>query len=330
LFVGTRLKPGRYGYPCKGYILENNGKGQFKDVTEKVAPGLVKAGMITDGEWLDYDRDGKVDLALTGEYMEVKLLRNEAGRLREVTGEAGLEQTKGWWNRLVVVDVNGDGFMDIVAGNHGLNSRFRATEQKPVSMYVSDFDENGSTEQIITCYNGDRSYPMALRHDLVQVLPYLKKKYLKYEDYKLQGIADIFTKAQLSKALRLDAMEMRSCVFINDGKGKFIKKALPKEAQLSPVYGIAAGDVDGDGKLDLITGGNFYESKPEAGIYDASYGELLRGDGTGTFEVIKPKQSGLHLRGAVRDMLWLRTTKHKLLLIAKNDAPIQVERCSKN
>ena len=325
LFVGTRQKPLMYGYPCKGYLLQNNGKGIFKDITDKIAPELVKAGMITDGQWLDYDKDGKMDLAVTGEYMAVRLYHNEGGgRLKETTKKAGLEKSNGWWNRLAIADINGDGYPDIIGGNHGLNSRFKASETKPVSMYVSDFDENGSIEQVITCYNGDHSYPMALRHDLVLVLPYLKKKYLKYENYKLQGIEDIFTASQLSKAVKLDAYELRSCVFINDKQGGFIKQPLADAAQLSPVYGIATADVDGDGKEDIVMGGNFYESKPEVGIYDASYGVMLKGDGLGGFRAIKGSASGLHIQGAVRDMIFIETHDKTLLLVAKNNAPPDV------
>ena len=325
LFVGTRQKPLMYGYPCKGYLLQNNGKGIFKDITDKTAPELVKAGMITDGQWLDYDKDGKMDLAVTGEYMAVRLYHNEGGgRLEEATKKAGLEKSNGWWNRLAIADVNGDGYPDMIGGNHGLNSRFKASETKPVSMYVSDFDENGSIEQVITCYNGDHSYPMALRHDLVLVLPYLKKKYLKYENYKLQGIEDIFTASQLSKAVKLDAYELRSCVFINDKQGGFIKQPLADAAQLSPVYGIATADVDGDGKEDIVMGGNFYESKPEVGIYDASYGVMLKGDGRGDFRAIKGSASGLHIQGAVRDMIFIETHDKTLLLVAKNNTALQV------
>src|SRR3978361_841228 len=239
--------------------------------------------MITDARWFDYDRDGKMDLVVTGEYMPVRVFHNEGKQLKEVTKEAGLSNSNGWWNRLVIADIDGDGYPDIVAGNHGLNSRFKCSENKPVRSYVSDFDDNGSVEQVITCYNGDKAYPMALRHDLVGELPYLKKKYLKYENYKEQTIEDICTKEQLDKSVKLEAKEFRSCVLMNNGKQGFTIKPLPVEAQFSVMYGISVNDYDGDGKQDILLGGNFYQSKPEAGIYDASYGVLLKGDGKGNF-----------------------------------------------
>jgi hypothetical protein len=320
LFVGVRLKPMAYGYPCKGYILENDGRGKFTDVTKKVCPALETAGMITDGAWFDYDKDGKLDLVVTGEYMPLRIFRNENRKtLKEVTNSVGMAKSNGWWNRLEVADVNGDGYADLVAGNHGENSRFRCSGDKPVEMYVSDFDENGSVEQVLTCYNGDSSYPMALRHDLVNVLPYLKKKYLKYEAYQRQQIDDIFTPDQLKKALKLEAFEMRSCVWLNDGKGKFEKKPLPAAAQLSVVYGLSARDYDGDGKMDILLGGNFYESKPEVGIYDGSYGLLLKGDGKGDFVSIPAEQSGINIKGAVRDIKTVKVGKKKIIIIARNN-----------
>ena len=324
LFVGVRLKPSLYGYPCKGYVLQNKGRGQFMDVTAVVAPALLQAGMISDAQWVDYDRDGRPDLVVSGEYMPLRLFHNEKGRFKEQTREAGLEHTSGWWNRLLVVDVNGDGYMDVVGANHGLNSRFKATVGKPVRMYVSDFDQNGSVEQIISCYNGDTAYPMALRHDLVGVLPYLKKKYLHYSDYKHQRVEDIFSEAQLRSAVKLEAEELRSAVLLNNGKGGFELRALPAAAQLSPMYGLAAADVDGDGKVDLLLGGNLYESKPEAGIYDASYGVVLKGDGRGGFTALSQQSSGVHIGGAVRDILPLHTSKETLWLYSKNNQPLQI------
>ena len=324
LFVGVRLTPFRYGYPCKGYILSNNGKGIFTDVTEQVAPVLKQAGMVTDAKWFDYDKDSKPDLVVTGEYMPVRIFHNENKTLKEVTGSAGLSKSNGWWNRIVIADINNDGYPDIIGGNHGLNSRFRATETRPVSMYAGDFGNNGTTQQIVTCYNGDSSYPMLLRHDLVGVLPYLKKKYLKYESYKEQTMEDIFTKEQLSKAVRLDAYTMQSSVFINNKNGTFTRKALPVEAQLSAMYGVVAEDFDKDGNMDIVMGGNFYESKPEVGIYDASYGVLLKGDGKGEFRALPAQSSGINIRGAVRDLTVIKIRKKKVVLAALNNEAVRI------
>jgi hypothetical protein len=324
LFVGVRLKPGNYGYACKGYILENNGKGIFTDVTDKVAPGLKEAGMVTDARWFDYDRDGKSDLVICGEYMPIRVFHNEGGRLKEVTRDVGLGMSNGWWNRLQIADIDGDGYPDIVAGNHGLNSRFRASRQKPVSMYVGDFSGTGNIEQIVCTYNGDKQYPMVLRHDLVGELPYLKKKYLRYAQYKEQTMADIFGTDKLQKMARLDAYEMQSSVLMNNRKGSFTMKALPVEAQFSTVFGLVIKDFDGDGKPDILLGGNFYQSKPEAGIYDASYGLLLRGNGNGTFTSVKPQNSGILIKGAVRDITEIKAGNKKLLVVAKNNDKTEI------
>jgi enediyne biosynthesis protein E4 len=205
-----------------------------------------------------------------------------------------------------------------------LNSRFKATETKPVCMYAGDFGNDGTVQQIVTCYNGDSSYPMLLRHDLVGVLPYLKKKYLKYENYKEQTIEDIFSKEQLGKAVKSDAYTMQSSVFINNRNGTFTRKALPTAAQLSPMYGIAAEDFDKDGNIDILMGGNFYQSKPEVGIYDASYGIMLKGDGKGGFTALPAQQSGISIRGAVRDMTVIRIGKKKVILVAENNAAVRI------
>jgi hypothetical protein len=190
-------------------------------------------------------------------------------------------------------------------------------------MYVGDFDKNGSLEQIICTYNGEKSYPMALRHDLIQQIPELKKKYLKYESYKDQTITDIFTEDQLKTATRLEAFNLSSSIAINDGKGNFTLKPLPVDAQLSPMYGIALDDFDRDGNADIIMGGNLYRVKPEIGRYDASYGVFLKGDGSGGFTTIKPKDSGFFVDGEIRDIKKINIGKSGFLLVARNnDTPV--------
>ena len=191
LFVGTRAKPFLVGVPVDGYILENDGGGNFKNLTaEKVSP-IKKIGMITDATWADVDQDGSEDLIVVGEWMGIKIFKNIKGSFKDISVEMGLDSTSGWWSSISKADLDGDGDLDFIIGNHGLNSRFKASVDKPITLYVNDFDQNGSAEPILCTYIGDKSYPLALKHDLVMQLPVLKKKYVAYESYKDQDVIDL-------------------------------------------------------------------------------------------------------------------------------------------
>ena len=322
LFVGVRLLPFSYGLPVNGYLLNNDGKGNFTDVSSQIAPALQNVGMITDATFADVDGDHDEDLLVVGEYMPIKVFINDGGKFSDQTYLSGLEKSNGWWNRLESADLDNDGDIDFVVGNHGLNSRFRASVEKPVSMYVNDFDQNGTIEQLVCTYNGDSSYPMALRHDLVSQIPALKKKYLKYENYKNQTVTDIFTPEQMKSAVRLDAYILSTSILINDGLGRFTVKALPVEAQFSPVYGIEIADFNVDGNQDILLGGNFHKTKPEVGRYDASYGLLLAGDGKGNFEPRSAAESGIRIDGEVRDIISISSAKKRLILVSRNNDSI--------
>lgn len=323
LFVGIRLRPFQYGLPCNGYILSNDGKGKFTNVTQSFAPGLMGVGMITDAAWADIDGDLDQDLVVVGEWMSIKVFVNEEGKLTDQTERWNLSQSTGWWNVIQPADVDGDGDIDFVIGNHGLNSRFRATIGKPLCMYVNDFDKNGSIEQVVCQFNGDTSYPMVLRHDLVGQIPELKKKYLKYEDFKDQRIEDIFTAEEMKGALKLEATQLSSSVLINSN-GKFELKPLPMEAQFSPVYGLCLGDFNGDKKLDIAGGGNLYSTKPEIGRYDASYGLFLKGVGDGNFVSENERESGLLMDGEVRMVMPIKIKGAQYLLATRNNDQIQL------
>ena len=326
LFVGIRLKPFLYGVPVSSYILENDGKGKFTNVTQQIAPELKDVGMVRDMLWEDVDRDGDQDMILAGEWMPLKVFLNENNRFSEKKDAFGSEKTEGWWNCLAAGDFDSDGDMDFIAGNHGLNSRFKTSPEKPVSMYINDFDLNGSAEQIICTYDGDKSYPMALKHDLVGQIPALAQKYPKYELYKDQQITDVFTPEQLKNSVHLEVYLLETSLFINDGTGQFTRKSLPAEVQFSPVYAADVSDYNGDGKPDILLGGNLYNVKPEVGRYDAGYGSLLMGNGHGEFSLVPPKLSGIYLRGEIRDIMQVTTATGKILLIARNNDTVQVIR----
>jgi len=321
LFVGVRSHPFLYGLPVNGYLLQNDGKGTFTDVTGSLAPQLSEIGMITDAGWIDVNADGWQDLIVVGEYMPITLLINNKGKFEDKTETWGLSKTNGWWNAIEIADLDGDGDLDAVVGNHGLNSRFRASPEKPITMQVNDFDRNGTNEQIISVYQGDVSYPMVLRHDLMSQVPVLKKKFLKYESFKDQTFETIFTPEERQGSLELKVYELASVVLINNGKSFELKK-LPTEAQLAPIYAISISDIDGDEIMDLVVGGNLYKTKPEAGRYDASHGLLLKGTGAGNFKPLSSSQSGLFLDGEVRDLKFISVNGKQILLVARNNSSV--------
>lgn len=323
LFVGGRVVPWRYGMDPRSVLLQNDGRGRFTDVTQQVAPDLARIGMVTDALWHDVDEDGLVDLVVVGEWIPITILRNTGTGTLERLDAPGLEKSHGWWNRIVAGDFTGDGRTDFVMGNLGLNTRLRAAENEPATMYVKDFDGNGYVEQIVFYYNNGVSYPLVLRDDLIESLSFLKARYGNVEDYARQTVSDIFPSRDLADAVLKKAHTFATTLVRNDGNGSFTLVPLPLEAQIAPVYGILAADFDSDGTLDLLLAGNFDGVKPEIGRMSAGYGLFLRGHGKGTFAPVRASESGFLVPGQARDIQRLRTPRGDLYVVTRNnDRPL--------
>jgi hypothetical protein len=262
--------------------------------------------------------------------MPVHLFRQEHGRFVDRTREAGLAGTNGWWNSVAAADPNGDGRKDLVLGNLGLNSFIRASPAEPARLYVNDFFSNGTLEQILTFYRHGVSYPLAGRDELVQLMPQLRTKYPSYASFGASRVEDIFSRGALRSATVLEASDFASSVALNQGDGTFVLQPLPAEAQFAPVYSSLVEDFDGDGHVDLLLGGNFYGVTPAQGRYDASYGQLLRGDGTGRFSPVDLEASGLMIEGQVRRMAMLKAANgERLIVVARNGDRLQVLRTAR-
>jgi hypothetical protein len=251
--------------------------------------------------------------------MPLKIFINNNGTFSDESSRLGLSATEGWWHTIAAKDLNGDGYFDFILGNHGLNSFFKASDGKPATMYVNDFDLNGTIEQIICTFNGDTLFPVVKKEDLVKQIPFLEKRYLRYADYRNQRMEDIFPPDVLERSIKLNARIMESCLMINSGKGSFKLTPLPPEAQFSPVYAISVDDFDHDGIFDIIAGGNQYRAKPETGIYDASYGLFLRGKPDGTWTTVSPLTSGLIIKGEIRDFKILNIKGAPTFVVARNN-----------
>ncbi len=322
LFVGGRVVPWRYGTDPKSMLLHNDGRGHFTDVTASLAPELAHVGMVTDALWRDIDGDGRLDLVVVGEWMPITVFRNMGGGKLKRIEVRGLEKSNGWWNRIIAGDFDGDGRVDFVVGNLGLNGRLHASDSTPAEMYVKDFAHNGSVQPILTLYNGKVSYPLALRDALLAALPYLKARFKGYKEYAHQQITGVFTRGELADATHKSVYTFASAMFRNNGDGSFTMTPLPRAAQLAPMYGMVAADVDGDGRPELLMAGNFDGFQPEIGRMSSSAGVVLRWDGKG-FVALDAERSGFRVPGQARDIQRVRTASGDVYVVARNnDGPM--------
>lgn len=322
LFVGTRVNPSYYGMPCDQFILQNDGKGNFQNVTATVAPELQKLGMVTDAVWFDYDGNGFNDLLIAGEWMPLTLFVNDGKKLTKKTDFISATHTDGWWNRIKADDIDNDGDLDFIVGNLGLNSKFKPSQSDPVSLLVNDFDRNGSIEPIFAYEREGKLYPFALRQDIIKQMSSLKKKFVYYKDYANKSLDEIVEPALLERATRMSFYESRTSLLINNGSAGFELIPLPIEAQFSPVYGIEVLDVNGDEKKDIVLGGNLSAVKPEIGRYDALNGLVLINKGNNQFDALTHAESGLRVNGETRWISRIRSKRKDYIAFVRNNESI--------
>lgn len=322
LVVGARVVPFGYGLPTGVQIWQNDGNANFTEVTPSVNPELAQIGMVTDGSLADLDGNGKSELILVGEWMPIRIFTFSDGRLIEKTAEFGFTDTRGLWNCLLVTDVNGDGKPDLLAGNQGLNSRLRTSPDSQLRMVVNDFDQNGALDHILSKYENQKTIPLVLKPALLKQIPSLKKQLLTYESYQNKPLEDLFPQAVWAKSLTLQADQLATSLWINEGNGVFKSHALPFEVQSAPVYSISS--IPGKSGLPyLIFGGNQSRIKPELGSQLGSYGWVLNPVSANLWKAMKPEESGLFVNGEIRSMLPIQIeNKPNLVVFRNNETPI--------
>lgn len=317
LFIGSRIVPGDYSAIPESYILQND-NGSFKDITASVATDLKNAGRITSAIWTDANGDGSQDLLIAGEWMPLTLFLQEkgSGTFKKRT----IPNSTGWWNSVIGADIDNDGDTDYIAGNHGLNNIFKASSKEAVTLLVSDLDQNGNNDPIVFKYTDGVNAPFVNRDIFISQMPFFNNQFYSFENYAKATYNNLTNEEVLANSTISEVQELRSCVFINNGKGEFSMKPLPVEAQLAPLYGILPLDINSDGNIDLLISGNTYSNHYEYGSIDALDGQLLIGNGDGSFKTMPVEKSGFSTNRAGRSLTWLPSSdKNRAWIIATNN-----------
>jgi len=319
LFVGGRVTPGRYPEPPTSYLLLNDGHGRFRDQTTNLAPALQHLGMITDAAWVDLNQDNQLDLVTVGEWLPVQVWLNQNGRLTDQTAKYLPGKLAGWWNKLLVTDLNQDRKPDLVIGNMGLNTQCRASAQQPAALYYKDFDDNGAVDPILCMYLQGKSYPFVSRDELLDQLSMTRSRFPDYKSYADAQLTDIFKADELKGANVLRANHLQTTCLLSTPQARYRLAPLPAEAQYTPIFALATLDYNHDGHPDLLLGGNSTHCRIRFGNNDAGYGLLLRGDGRGGFTTVPQRESGLRAQGDVRSFAQVGP----VLMVGRNNQSLQ-------
>ncbi len=321
VFVGARSLVATYGINPTHQFLENNGDGTFIDTTEKVAYDVKSAGMITDAIWKDINKDGKKDLITVSEWDTPKIYINNGRRL--IKQKSTLDDLFGMWNVVEAADLDNDGDIDFILGNQGSNTIHKTSSENPVKMWVNDFDNNGTIEQIMTNHKNGKDYPIHMKKELTAQLVSLKKQNLKASEYAKKSIDELFSASIFKNSIMKQSTISESIIAVNEGDWNFSVKKLPSRVQLSCVCGIVCTDVNNDGNLDIIMAGNNFEFKPQYSRLDASHGSVLLGDGSLDFKWQNYNTSGFVIKNEAKHLKTISDKSGKTYLLAaiNNEKP---------
>ncbi|MDR8392514.1 VCBS repeat-containing protein [Aliifodinibius sp. S!AR15-10] len=320
LFVGARAIPLNYGKPPTSYLLVNE-NGSFKIDTTAYGKSFTNLGMVTDAEWADMNKDGKIDLVVASEWSPLRLVYNL--QKKGGTSVVELPNSTGLWNAVTLSDLDNDGFPDIIAGNLGLNSKFRAFPSEPLRMYVNDFDRNGIAEQIITYidHKGEERL-FATKDELATQLNYINERFESYKSFGETSLHDVIDRKLLSSADKYEVDELRSSLFYNK-KDHFAKEPMPVTSQFAPMRDFFIYDLDNDHYSDIIGAGNFYEAAIQRGRYDASFGNVLLNRGDRGLQEVSNSKLNWFLEGEIRKIKKIRLGDKDILVVAANNAPLR-------
>jgi hypothetical protein len=319
LFVGGRSVPREYGLSPSSFLYVNDGNGHFADIAKTKNPDIAKIGMVTGAVWADVSEDSNKELIITGEWMAPRIFSYNGDHFVEL--KSNLNNLFGWWQTVAAADLNGDGKEDLIFGNIGENFYLRPDSANPVKLWINDFNQNNSLDKILTYTINGKDMPVFLKHELQDQIPSIKKQNLKHEDYATKSIQELFPDDVIKKCIVKEFNYPSSCVAINNGNGNFTVQKLPVMTQLSSVNAVHCMDINNDGKVDLMLGGNQYGFSPQFERLDASFGDVLLNDGSGKFTWINSVQSGLNVHGEVRDIVEIPGADKNILFLLNNDHP---------
>jgi hypothetical protein len=335
LFVSGRVEPWAYPKSVNSFIYRNdtqNGKVKFTEATSTIAKDLHLIGLVCDALFTDFNNDGWTDLILTGEWMPLTFLQNEKGVFKNITTKTGINDQLGWWNSIQAGDFDGDGDMDYIAGNLGVNSFYKASDIYPVAMYAKDFDNNGSYDAFPAMYlptshtdTIKKLFPAQTREDIVKQMISMRAKYQNFKTFAVSPIDQLFTPEQMKGAQVLKANNLASSYIENKGNGKFALSSLPLAAQVSTINGMLVDDFDQDGQLDVLMNGNDFGTEVSVGRYDAMNGLLLKGNGKGGFTPLTILESGIFIPGNGKALVKFTGADGKYKVAAsQNKGPLKI------